>query len=168
MDPGGTPLGETFRGLVLGKTHEMTMACETFLFMASRAELVAQIIRPALQASKIVISDRFLLATVVYQGHAGGMAIDDIRAMGRVATGGIMPEATVILDLPVSQALVRRGRSPDRMEARSLEYHERVRSGFLVEAAHDTEAIAVVDASGGVEVIQSAVRRVIEPRLGRP
>src|SRR4051812_34045069 len=133
-DPGGTALGDELRGILLGHRGEMTLTCELFLFMASRAELVDNVIRPALAAGQVVISDRFLLASVVYQGYAGGLNPDDIRGVGRIATGGVEPELSIVLDLPVSAALVRRGRSPDRMEAKGVAFQERVREGFLTEA----------------------------------
>ena len=137
MEPGGTPLGDELRQMVLERRIEMTPACEAFLFMASRSELVAQVIKPALDNGHVVISDRFLLASVVYQGHAGGLPVEELWRMGHVATGGVEPELTLILDMPIEAALVRRGRPADRIESRTGSYHDKVRQGFLVEAARN-------------------------------
>src|SRR5262245_58532720 len=100
-DPGGTPLGDVIPDLLLARRREMTLASEAFLFMASRAQLTAEIIRPALERGEIVISDRYLLANVVYQGHAGGLDPELLWQMGRLATGGLEPALTFVLDVPV-------------------------------------------------------------------
>src|SRR5947209_2636738 len=108
VDPGGTPVGQELRQIVLASRHDLTPACEALLFMASRAQLVAEVIRPALDAGKVVVSDRFLLATIVYQGHAGGLDVEQLREAGRLATGGIEPARTIVLDLPAPAAAARR------------------------------------------------------------
>jgi dTMP kinase len=146
VDPGGTPVGDALRALVLDSRRDMSLTCETLLYMASRAELVARVIRPALAAGNVVVSDRFLLANVVYQGHAGGMAVDDLWRIGRLCTGGLEPDLTLVLDMPVEQAQVRRGRAADRVEQRDHDYHERVRQGFLAEARRCPDHIHVIDA----------------------
>src|SRR5262249_52030780 len=103
-DPGGTPAGDVIRALLLAHRGEWTTASEAFLFMASRAQLVAEVIRPALAAGRIVVCDRFLLANVAYQGHAGGIDPELLWTMGQLATGGFEPDLTVVLDLPVEAA----------------------------------------------------------------
>lgn len=163
-DPGGTPLGDQLRQIVLDHRQTMSPACEAFLFMASRSELMARIIGPALSRDEVVICDRFLLATVVYQGHAGGLNPADLWRIGQVATGGRLPDVTIVLDLPVDQAMVRRGREPDRMEARSRSYHVAVRQGFLDEAARQPSAIHVVNAMDTVETIQQRIREIVQTR----
>ena len=104
------------------------------LYMASRAQLVEQVIRPALTAGKIVISDRYLLANVVYQAHAGGLNPADVWQVGQVTVAGIMPRLIFLLDMPAELAARRIQRAPDRMEAQGLGYLEQVRQGFLTEA----------------------------------
>src|SRR5262245_47892521 len=94
VDPGGTPLGDELRQILLGYRGEMTPACEAFLFMASRAELTEKVIRPALTAGQWVISDRFLLANVVYQGYGGGLDVDELWRVGQLATNGLEPSLT--------------------------------------------------------------------------
>lgn len=164
-DPGGTTLGDRFRAFVLDKSCEMTPATEAFLFMASRAELVHQVIRPALTKGHVVVCDRFLLATVVYQGHAGGLDVPTLWTMGELATGGLAPALTVVFDLPVDVAIERRGRDADRMESRDRTYHERVRAGFLNEAKRQPDRVRVIDASTDVATIQSQLRALVEPLL---
>ena len=160
-DPGGTPLGDVIRGLLLDHRGEMTVACEAFLFMASRAQLVAEVIRPALEAGRVVVCDRYLLANVVYQGHAGGLDPQALWDMGRVATAGVEPDLTLVLDLPPEAAGARRDRPADRLESRDRGYHERVRDGFLAEARRRPERVRVIDARPEIEVVQEAIRKEV-------
>jgi dTMP kinase len=160
-DPGSTPMGDIIRSLLLGQRHEMTLACEALLFMASRAQLTAEVIRPALEAGHTVISDRFSLATVVYQGHAGGLNPQELAEIGRVATGGLEPDLTLVLDLPVGAAAARRIGPTDRMESRDVAYHCRVREGFLAEARRRPERIRIVNADQPVEAVHEQIRREV-------
>ena len=165
-DPGGTALGERLRGILLDKSD--TPICrrsEMLLYMASRAQLVEQVIRPALSAGSVVISDRFLLANVVYQGHAGGLDVDDLWQVGHVAIDGIYPDRVFLLDLTVKQAVLRRNREPDRIESQGDHYMELVRQGYLAEARRRGE-IVVVDADSSVDEIQQRIRSAAEECLG--
>jgi dTMP kinase len=166
-DPGGTAIGDVLRDLLLQRRHQMTLACEAFLFMASRAQLTAEVIRPALDAGGAVVADRYLLANVVYQGHAGGLDPQQLWEVGRLATGGLEPELTIVLDLPVDAAQSRRKGTPDHMESRRLEFHERVRDGFLAEARRRPDCIRVVDARAPVAAVQEEIRRLVLPLLTR-
>jgi dTMP kinase len=157
-DPGSTPVGDLIRDLLLDHRRQMVLPCEAFLFMASRAQLVADVIGPALEAGKAVVCDRYLLANVVYQGHAGGLPPERLWEVGRLATGNLEPDLTLVLDLPVTAALDRRARPADRMESRDLDYQERVRRGFLAEARRRPEIIKIVDARQSVADIQQRVR----------
>ncbi len=172
-DPGGTPLGEKLRALLLDH-HDVPIdrRAEMLLYMASRAQLVAEVIRPALAAGKVVISDRYLLANVVYQAHAlagngGGLLPDDVWRVGEVATGGLLPNLVFLLDMPADKAAARIQRSPDRMESRGLDYLERVRQGFLNEAGRFPHQIAVINADQPIEAIHAevvaAAGRVLNP-----
>jgi len=156
-DPGGTPLGEKIRALLLDRQEEMTVACEAFLFMASRAQLTAEIIRPALDAGRVVVSDRFLLANVVYQGHAGGLEPELLWTLGRIASAGLEPDLTLILDLPVEAALARRKGDADRFESRAIEYQAGVREGFLTEARRHPDRLRVIDASSAPEIVHERI-----------
>jgi len=166
IDPGGTPLGTQLRSLVLHHRSDIDRTCEALLFMASRAQLLAEVIRPALASEQIVISDRFLLANVVYQGHAGGLNVEQLWEVGRFAAGGVEPDLTIVFDLSPEQAARRRGRPADRIEDRDVEYHERLRQGFLAEARRRPDRIRVVDAAPPVELVQEAIRREISSVLG--
>jgi dTMP kinase len=160
-DPGGTPVGAAIRELLLDQRRAMSVTCEALLFMASRAQLVADIIRPALAAGNVVISDRFLLANVVYQGHAGGLDPAQLWKTGLLATGGLEPDLAVVLDLPVEEAQARRGNRSDRFESRDNAYQTRVREGFLAEARQRSERIAVVDAAADVATVQQRIVEVV-------
>src|SRR5437763_800965 len=107
-DPGGTAVGEVIRELLLGHRHEMSLPCEALLFMASRAQLTAEVIRPALDEGQAVVADRYLLANVVYQGHAGGLDPEQLWQIGHLATGGLEPDLTIVLDLSPEEAVGRR------------------------------------------------------------
>jgi dTMP kinase len=162
MDPGGSALGIELRQILLHRReHRMSIVTEAMLFMASRAQLVEEVIRPALGRGDVVISDRFTLANVVYQGHAGGMRPEDLWAVGRVATGGLEPDLTLVFDLTVEEALARRDRAADRMEARDLAYHNRVRAGFQHEVARHPDTRRLIDAMPDVDTVQRAVRREV-------
>ena len=157
-DPGSTPLGEMLREVLLGnRALEMDVRSEMLLYMAARAQLVAEVIRPALAANQVVVSDRFLLANVVYQGHAGGLDVEAIWRVGEVATGDCRRDLTFLLDMPVEAALNRIAREHDRMEARGVEYLERVRQGFLTEARRQPD-VAVINAADTVERVHQTIR----------
>jgi dTMP kinase len=164
-DPGSTELGEVLREILLHA--EETPICrraEMLLYMASRAQLVDQVIRPALQDAKVVVSDRFLLANVVYQGHAGGLAVDDLWRVGNVAVADVMPARIFVLDMAVADAERRMNREPDRMESQGAAFMERVRQGFLAEARRRDE-IVVIDAARDIEAIQADIRAATAPLL---
>jgi dTMP kinase len=162
-DPGSTPLGEAVRGILLHR-HDLHIdrRSEMLLYMAARAQMVEEVIRPALERGKTVVSDRFLLANVVYQGYGGGLDVETLWEVGRIATGGLIPELTIVLDVPPQVASGRMARPLDRMEQQGTAFHARVRAGFLAEAAKSPGKIVVVDASGAVEDVQAEIRRIVE------
>jgi dTMP kinase len=166
-DPGGTVVGQSLRQILLDKSQQMSMTAETLLFMASRAQLVDEIIRPSLSAGNLVLSDRFLLANVVYQGHAGGMDPAKVRDLALFATGGLEPDVVVVLDMPKDQAKTRRSGKPDRVESRDEAYHERVRNGFLSEAKQRPDRIRVVDASASTEEVHLRIREALHDFVQR-
>ena len=166
VDPGGTELGAKLREILLhGRQTDMSLRTECLLFMASRAELVNRVIAPALERGEIVLSDRYLLANVVYQGHAGGLDPEEIRTLGEFATAGIQPDLTVILDLPVDVARRRRTGLADRVESRGADYFDRVRAGFLTEAAREPQRFRVVDASPSIDLVHAAIAAIVDQRL---
>lgn len=157
VDPGGTEMGSQIRALLLDGRQQISLSCEALLFMASRAQLAAEIVRPALEAGRTVVADRFALANVVYQGHAGGLDPAELWRISAFATKGLEPDLTLVLDLPVEAAWSRRNRPADRMESRDLAYHTSVREGFLAEARRRPDRIRVIDAQASVERIHQQI-----------
>jgi dTMP kinase len=165
-DPGGTALGDRLRSILLERsTIHPALRAEMLLYMASRAQLVDEVIRPALTAGQIVVSDRFLLANVVYQGYGGGLDVRDLWEVGRIATGGLFPDLTLLLDVPPDVARARVGAPRDRMEDRPDDYHQRVRSGFLEAAGSYPAPIVTIDASADAETVAESLRREVERAL---
>ncbi|MBN2580859.1 MAG: dTMP kinase [Pirellulales bacterium] len=165
-DPGSTGLGEAVREILLTRHDlEIHRRAEMLLYMAARAQLVEEVIRPALEQGRTVVSDRFLLANVVYQGYGGGLDVETLWRVGETAVGGVMPRRIFLLDLPAEAAARRMTRQLDRMEQQGAEFHARVRQGFLTEAARRSE-IVVIDASRPVAEVQDAIRQAARPLLG--
>ncbi len=168
-DPGGTALGEAVRRILLSPASRgMAPRTEVLLYMASRAQLVEERIRPALRAGRTVVCERFVTATLAYQGHGIGVPLDEIRRLGAIATAGIEPDLTVVLDLPAEAGLARRGGAGDRIEARGPDYLRKVRAGFLAEARALGDRAVVVDASRPIESVAADVRSAAEAALRRP
>jgi dTMP kinase len=167
-DPGSTALGERIRELLLSceTATPMSRRSEMLLYMASRAQLVEEIIKPALAAGRIVVSDRYLLANVVYQGHAGGLNPEQIWSVGLTATDAVMPDCVFVLDMAVDGAIKRLNRSLDRMENQGDEYRDRLRQGFLDEAARAEGRIHVIGADQPVDVVHAQIWRIAAKMLG--
>jgi len=165
-DPGSTALGEKIREIVLHADASVAIGdrSEMLLYMAARAQLVEEVIRPALAAGKTVVSDRYLLANVVYQGHAGGLNVEELWQVGQVATGGLSPDLTFLLDMPEEIAAARLGSQLDRIEDRGEAYRQRLRAGFLAEAERD-ERIVVIAADRTIDEIQTDIRAAAERSL---
>jgi dTMP kinase len=165
-DPGSTPVSERIREVLLDRRlPDMDARTELFLYMASRSEMVARIVRPLLEGGLVVVSERFVSSSVAYQGFAGGIEPALIWEMGRVATGGIEPDLTILLDLEIEAGFSRIARARDRMESKDRAYHEKVRQGFLRMARERPDRFVVVDASRAPDAvardIESAVKRVL-------
>jgi dTMP kinase len=158
MDPGSTPLGERIRSILLGHEVPICRTSEMLLFMAARAQMVESVIRPAIEAGKVVVSDRYLLANIVYQGYAGGLDVEVIRQIGCTATGGLLPTLTFVLDLSPAAAAGRMQRELDRMESQGETFQQRLRAGFLAEAVKDPQHIVVIDAARNVDEVQADIR----------
>lgn len=168
-EPGGTPGAEAIRALLLGGAQgRWSPLVEALLVNAARADHVAQRIRPALARGAWVVCDRWLDSTLAYQGHAGGVAPEQLRALHGVATGGLMPDRTVLLDLPVAQGLARaggRGDAPDRIGGRDAGFHARVRAAFRALADADPARIACIDARRDPEAVAADVWAAVAPLL---
>jgi dTMP kinase len=166
-DPGSTRLGEAVRAIVLGERDTVlgerdlaiSRRSEMLLYMAARAQLVEEIIGPALEAGQLVVADRYLLANVVYQGYAGGLDVESLWRVGEVATGGVMPNLTFVLDLSPAEAARRLSRPLDRMEWQGESFRAALRAGYLAEAARQPEKIVVIDAARSVDEVQADIRR---------
>ncbi|MCA9217435.1 MAG: dTMP kinase [Planctomycetales bacterium] len=164
-DPGSTELSERIRDILLDKTGiPISDDAEMLLYMTARTQLLRESILPDLAAGKTVIIDRYVLATLAYQGHAGNVPRDAIRAIGDFATRKTYPDATFVLDIDPNVSHARRDREPDRMEERGLEYLATVRKGFLAEAEIDP-SVHVIDANQSVGDVQAAIRKIAEPIL---
>ncbi len=168
-EPGGTPLGESVRQLLLGSRHSaMLPETEALLNSAARAQHVAEVIRPALALGKIVLCDRFLDSTLAYQGAGRGLDIDDLLPLQTFATRGLWPDLTFLLDVPVDVGLSRRvasGEPLNRFDADSRVFHERVRSYFLSAACHDPRRWRVIDASADLDVVEQNLLQLTLQRL---
>lgn len=162
-DPGCTSLGEAVRAILLDQKSNIGLVSEMLLYMAARAQLVEEFISPALAEGKVVICDRFLLSNIVYQGDGGGLKIDTIKSVGKVATAGLAPDLTLILDLPIEELAARMARPLDRLEARqTAEYRARLRAGFIREAHLEPDRVALIDAMGSAEkVFERILARVL-------
>lgn len=164
-EPGGTALGERIRQILLHSDGiEISDLAELFLFEAARAQIVAELIKPSLAKRRIVICDRFSDATASYQGYGGRVPLEAIRMLDRVATKGLKPDFTVLLDIDTITGLGR-ARSKggmDRMEKKDVAYHKRVRSGYLKLAKIYPLRIKVIKVTGSIDDTQSLVRREVE------
>ena len=164
-EPGGTPLGKEARRYLkqTGKS-EISPLAELFLFAASRAQLVAEVIRPSLARGVMVICDRYADSTVAYQGYGRGLDLDVIQAVNTTATQGLLPDLVILLDLPVEIGLARkRSAREDRFEREEAAFHHRVRKGYLKMAAADRQRWLVVDAT----LPKKRVEQIIWERVGR-
>lgn len=166
-EPGGVRISEKIRGLLLSPGSRISPVGETLLYMAARAQVVEEIIKPALAKGKIVICDRFLDSTLAYQGYGLGIDIKAIRFIGRFATSGINPDLTLFLDLGVKAGLRHRQHALDRIERRSLRYHLKVRNGYLKLAAAEPRRIKVVKVNKDKPVTQANIRGIVLSMLSR-
>jgi dTMP kinase len=165
-EPGGTPLGQELRRLVLDPAGHVTPRAETLLYAADRAHHVDTVIRPALEAGRVVLTDRYVDSTLAYQG--AGRGLDDARVVTTWATGGLLPHLTVLLDLEPRIGLARAGARAtlDRLEADTLAFHEAVRAGFLALAAEAPDRYLVIDATADEGAIAAQVAAALAARLG--
>jgi dTMP kinase len=160
-EPGGTKISEKIRKILLDPHSHISAVSEMLLYMAARAELVHEIIIPALLSGKIIICDRFLDSTIVYQGFGLGIDIGIINEIGKLATSGIRPDLTILLDLPVKKGLEYRKLNKDRIESRSFAYHNRVRQGYLTLARLEPKRIKVVAIEKDKSVTQHKIRKLV-------
>lgn len=167
-EPGGTEIGEKIRAILLDKgTLGMTDTSEMFLFSASRSQLVEEVIKPALEGGMIVVCDRFYDSTTAYQGWGRGIPLEAVKAINMTATGGLVPDVTVFIDVPVGDVEKRMRRNAagqDRMELNGREFYERVRKGYL-ELAKSERRFVVVNGAQSVEAVQEEIWNQVEQRV---
>ena len=161
-EPGATPAGEAIRDLLLDPDTDVTPLAEMLLYQAARAQLVERVIRPALEQGTTVLLDRYAYATVAYQGYGLGLGADGVHHVTSVATGGLEPDHVFILDIEPEEGLARLDGPPDRIEGRPLDYHRRVRVGFLEEAARLGERATVIDSSASLDAVADEIRRRVD------
>jgi dTMP kinase len=169
-EPGGTEPGELVRDVLLHRVASLTPRAEFALYLASRAQLVEEVIRPALSEGRDVICDRFTDSSTAYQGAARGLGVEFVERMNDWATAGLAPDLTFYFDVDPEVGLQRRTarREPDRMERERLEFHRRVRAAYLEIADRHPERFRVIPTGGGEEDVWTQVRAALDPRLERP
>ncbi len=164
-EPGSTAIGEKLRDILLDlKNKKMDTVCEMLLYQAARAQLAREKILPVLKQKKIVVLDRFLDATIAYQGYGAGLDVNLIKQIGRLVACGIQPDLTILLDIGAKEGL-RRSRRRDRIEKRSLEFHCRVRRGYLKLARQNPRRIKVVPLAWEIARTQAAIRDIVNKLL---
>jgi dTMP kinase len=170
-EPGGTAISEKIRELLLDKGNlDLTDIAEVLLFSASRAQLVQQVIKPALVRGEVVVCDRYCDSTTAYQGYGRGLNLDDVLAINRIATGGTMPDLTILVDIPIDEIERRKSRaglSFDRMESAGREFYERVRAGYHRIAAGNPRWFCV-DGTNSIHTIEQLIWNEVSHRMQQP
>ncbi len=161
-EPGGVVISEKIRRILLDpKNKDMDVVCEMLLYMAARAQIVKERILPSLKQGKVVICDRFMDATLAYQGYGAGLDVNIIKRIGGLAARGTAPDITFLLDIDAEKGLLRSGRNKDRMERMPILYHRRVRKGYLELARSEPHRIRVISAVKDIEEIQEKIRDIV-------
>lgn len=170
-EPGGTRIGDQIRACLHDVTNtEMTAVTEVLLYAASRAQHVDELIRPALAAGKIVLCDRFADSTIAYQGYGRGLSLGDLHALTHIATGGLRPNLTLLLDIDVERGLARRqvgGEEMNRLDLEAVGFHQRVRQGYHTLAAAEPERWIIVNADRPVAEVQRDLSTAVLARLSQ-
>lgn len=167
-EPGGTSIGEQIREVIHDlKNAEMHPRTETLLYQAARAQIVEEVFKPRLKMGEIVLSDRYFDSTIAYQGYGHGQDLEQVRQLVRYATGGLTPDLTILLDLEVEIGLQRKSKQQEwnRLDAYTVDFHKRVRAGYLELAEAEPTRWRVIDSSQRWETVQSELRRIIENKL---
>lgn len=168
-EPGGVPLAESVRKIFLDRAFRLSPWAELFLVNAARAEHVAHVIRPALAQGRAVLCDRFTDSTEAYQGHGRGLPLADVRAVNRLAAGGLKPQLTLLLDTPPRRGLARAKarQAPDRMESQAVAFHKKVRAGFLSLARREPRRVRLIPWREGPEEVHREVADIVGHFLRR-
>lgn len=164
-EPGGTPLGNEIRQLILHGPNDIDARCEALLYAADRAYHIATKVRPALVAGRVVVQDRYLDSSVAYQGAARDLGANEIRDLSLWATNNLLPDVTILLDIDPVDAHARRTRELDRLEREPIEFHARIREQYLALADADSNRFHVLDASAAPDQIHARVKAILDPLL---
>lgn len=164
-EPGGKGLGERLREILLNYDGEVSNRCESFLFLADRAQNIDTIVNPAINEGKIVLCDRHTDSSVAYQGYGRGLDIEQINMLNNLAAGGRKPDLTLVFDVDIETSMKRVGNDKDRMESAGKEFFNRVRNGYLEIAKHNPKRVKVIDSTKTIEEIQKDVIKIVENYL---
>lgn len=164
-EPGAKGLGEKVREILLNYEGAVSDRCESFLFLADRAQNIDIIVNPAVNEGKIVLCDRHIDSTVAYQGYGRGLDIDRIKMLNNIATNGRKPDLTIVFDIDVETSMQRVGKNKDRMESAGIEFHNRVRDGYLKIAKEEPERIKVVNSIQTVNDVFEEVKKIVNKYL---
>jgi len=168
-EPGGTPIGERIREVLLSPDHrEMDPITELFLYLASRRQHIKELIEPSLKEGKIVITDRFSDSTMAYQGYGRGLDLSLIESLNRTATGGLSPDLTIVLDVDVREGLSRNlGIKSDRLEIEDIEFHEKVRRGFIEISKKEPKRVFIVETKNGIKKTHDEILAIVREWIKR-
>lgn len=163
-EPGAKGLGTKLREILLNYDGEVSPVCESFLFLADRAQHVDTIIKPAVARGEIVLCDRHTDSTVAYQGYGRELDIEQIKMLNNIATSGLKPDLTFIFDIDIDTAQKRVGKNKDRMESAGIEFFKRVRNGYLEIAKQEPERVKVLDGSKSIETIHNELLEILQTK----
>lgn len=164
-EPGAKGLGEKLREILLNYDGEIAPRCESFLFLADRAQHISQIVTPAVKSGKIVLCDRHTDSTVAYQGYGRNINLDEINYLNNLATEGMKPDLTLVFDVDIKTSMERVGKNKDRMESGGIEFFERVRNGYLEIAKQDSKRVKLIDSTKSIDEVFKEVLSYITPLL---
>jgi dTMP kinase len=164
-EPGGKGLGEKIREILLNYDGEVSNRCESFLFLADRAQNIDVIVNPAINNGKIVLCDRHTDSSVAYQGYGRGLDIEQIKTLNTLATGGIVPDLTLVFDVDIETSMTRVGNEKDRMESAGVDFFNKVRNGYLELAKQEPERIKVINSTKSIDNVQKDVIDIVNSLL---
>lgn len=164
-EPGAKGLGEKLREILLNYNGDVSSNCESFLFLADRAQHIDMLIKPAIERGEVVLCDRHTDSTVAYQGYGRGLNLNQIKMLNDIATNGVKPDMTFVFDIDIETAQKRVGKTKDRMESAGIEFFKRVRQGYLEIAKSEPERVKVLDATQTIEIIANQVKEYIDTKL---
>ncbi len=164
-EPGSIGLGQKIRELLLHYDGDVAPRCEAFLFLADRSQNIENLVKPAIQQGKIVICDRHTDSTIAYQGYGRGENIEQLEYLNNLATGGMKPDLTFVFDVSTDIAMTRVGKEKDRMESAGIEFHKKVRNGYLEIAKQETDRVKVINANNSIEQVFEDTKRILDEFL---